>query len=215
MQARLLLAWSASINLTAIRSPAGIAIEHIADSLAALAPLRARLGRPGALLDIGSGAGYPGLPLGLALCRDSVVLVESVGKKAAFLEAAAAAAQRSLETAGRAAPPIEVLAERAERLADDPGYRARFDVVTARGVARLDRLIPLASVFLGLQGIFVAWKRDDGEGSLDRELAAAGGALEAAGCRVLEIARAPVAGLEDHRLILIGNRSEAPADRRE
>ena len=68
---RLLMAWNVAINLTAIRDPEAIALEHVADSLTAVALIEAAdLGRRPALLDLGSGAGYPGLPLGLALpCR--------------------------------------------------------------------------------------------------------------------------------------------------
>src|SRR6185295_6018856 len=82
---RLLLAWTAAINLTAIRDPVAAAREHVLDSLAALPLLRAR-GTPD-LLDLGSGGGFPGVPLAIGLPRARTVLVESVGKKATFLAA--------------------------------------------------------------------------------------------------------------------------------
>ena len=90
---RLLLAWNQAINLSAIRDPRAAVREHILDSLSAVELLRAR--QIDALLDLGSGGGYPGLPLALALPARRCLLVESVGKKAAFLSAAAHAGTRN------------------------------------------------------------------------------------------------------------------------
>jgi 16S rRNA (guanine527-N7)-methyltransferase len=201
---RLLIAWNERINLTAVRDPSAIALEHVIDSLTALPLLAGRVPRPLTLLDIGSGAGYPGLPLGLALRAERIVLVESVKKKVAFLEAAAAAAGDA-PTTGESVPEILVVAERAEALARDPAYRGRVGLVTARAVAPLARLIPLALPFLVEGGLAVAWKRDDGTGSLGRELDAAAGALDAAGLdrSSIVVAEVGVEGLRDHRLVII------------
>ena len=76
---RLLLAWNRSINLTAIREPGAAIREHILDSLSAVRPLRAR--RIEAVLDLGSGGGYPGLPIALALPARRSLLVESVPRR--------------------------------------------------------------------------------------------------------------------------------------
>ncbi len=84
---RLLLAWNEAINLTAIRSPEAALREHVLDSLAAVPVLRGRA--LDALLDLGSGGGFPGIPLALVLPARRTLLVESVAKKAAFLTAAA------------------------------------------------------------------------------------------------------------------------------
>ncbi|MBA3851914.1 MAG: class I SAM-dependent methyltransferase, partial [Chloroflexi bacterium] len=80
-QARLLLAWNDSVNLSAHGTPERIAREHVTDSLTAW-PL---LGGIASLLDLGSGAGYPGLPLAVALPVPRVALVDSIGKKVRFL----------------------------------------------------------------------------------------------------------------------------------
>ena len=77
----LLLKWNKTINLTAITDPAGVLELHVLDSLAA-----ARLVPPGSLLDAGTGAGFPGIPLRLVRPDVSVTLVDSVGKKVAFLK---------------------------------------------------------------------------------------------------------------------------------
>ena len=201
-QARLLVAWGGAINLTALRTPTGIALEHVVDSLTAMELLRG----VESLLDLGSGAGYPGLPLAVCVPVPRVALVEPVGKKARFLTAAASAALSELSGGGgdaEAGSRIDVLAERAEDLAHDPRHRAAWDVVVCRAVAAMAELIELALPFLKRGGRLVAWKRDDGTGSLDREIAAAGEAGFVAGGASPEIHPVRVSGLEDHRLVVI------------
>jgi 16S rRNA (guanine527-N7)-methyltransferase len=83
---RLLVAWNAAINLTSVHDPAQIAIRHVADSLTAVRPLQ-QAGID-AILDLGSGGGFPGLPLAASLPGVEALLVDSVGKKARFLEVA-------------------------------------------------------------------------------------------------------------------------------
>ena len=164
--ARLLMAWGAGINLTAHRTPAAIALEHIVDSLTAL-PL---LAGSDELLDLGSGAGYPGLPLAWSLPVRRAALVESIGKKARFLEVAVSAGGRELTERGAAVTAIEVLALRAEDVARSPEHRERWAVVVARAVAPMADLVELALPLLRYGGRLVAWKRDDGSGSLAAEL---------------------------------------------
>src|SRR4029079_15248598 len=76
---RLLLAWNAAINLTAVRDPAAIAIRHVADSLTGLRVLRER--GVDRFVDLGSGGGYPGIPLAAALPADRALLADSTAKK--------------------------------------------------------------------------------------------------------------------------------------
>lgn len=200
-QAQLLLVWSGSINLSALRTPEQIAREHIADSLAALPLLRGE--PPEALLDIGSGAGYPGLPLALALAVKRVALVDSIAKKARFLEVVSQATRTLLEEHGERSPEIEVIAERAERLADG-AHAGAWPIVTARAVARFDRLLELALPLVSPGGLLLAWKREDGSGALDRELEGAAPALVRAGLESRPtVERVAVAGLEDHRLVVV------------
>ncbi len=151
-----------AINLTAIDDPEGMARLHVADSLAAIPVLRE--GRHDRLVDLGSGAGFPGLPLAAALAGMRVMLVESVGKKASFLQAVAGATGLS--------DRVTVQTARAEALA--PG---QWDVVTARAVGTLADLVELGLPLLAEGGRLIAWKRGD----LAAELAAAGRAARALG----------------------------------
>jgi 16S rRNA (guanine527-N7)-methyltransferase len=217
-----LLAWSGHVNLTALRSVAQVAREHVADSLAALPLLRELAGgRPIDLLDLGSGAGYPGLPLAVALPCRRALLLESIGKKTRFLEAVAAAAEARWSEAGTAASPgadgpaasprIEVRQARAEALAAEAGSAARrWSVVTARAVASLDRLVELALPLLAPEGLLVAWKRDDGSGALAREIEASHAALARTGARLVAVQGVTIAGLEDHRLVVVGRSRRRP-----
>ena len=185
---RLLLAWTSAINLTAIREPSAVATGHVVDSLTALASLRAHgIDR---LLDLGSGGGFPGLPLAAAEPTLEVTLVEPVVKKARFLEAAVEATGLDER--------VGVVAARAEDLARDPDPRGRWPAVTARAVATTADLIELAFPLLGPGGSLIAWKRGD----LTAELAAAQRAIEALGGGSIEVVDVRVEGLRDHRLVV-------------
>jgi 16S rRNA (guanine527-N7)-methyltransferase len=155
---RLLLAWNAAINLTAITAPEAIAIRHVLDSLSGAPLLPAPRRATGAVppirvLDIGSGGGFPGLPIAAALPQLQLTLGESVAKKARFLEAA-------VDAMGLGAR-VRVAALRAEALAGPGLPRTTFDVVTVRAVARLDELVELAMPLLRVGGRLHAWKSGD------------------------------------------------------
>ncbi len=195
--ARLLLAWTGAINLTAIREPGAVALDHVIDSLAALTILRDRgIDR---FVDIGSGGGYPGLPLAAALPAARAVLAEPIGKKARFLETVIAATG----LAGVA----EAATVRAEALAGDGRHRGRWPAVTARAVASLGDLVELGFPLLAPGGLLIAWKRHD----LAAELAAAERAMRAMGGGDLDVHPVPVPGLEDHRLVVATTTGRVPS----
>jgi 16S rRNA (guanine527-N7)-methyltransferase len=154
---RLLLAWSVAVNLTAITDPVVAVRRHVLDSLAATPLLRER--RIDAFVDIGSGGGYPGLPLAVTVPARRALLVDSVGKKARFLEAAA--------TVTGLADSVQVFAGRAERLAGDGRHRERWPAVVARAVGDLAEVAELGLPLLARGGILVAWKRGDLRTELD------------------------------------------------
>jgi len=193
---RLLLAWNASINLTAIREPAEIALRHVVDSLAAAA----LLGDVGGFVDLGSGGGFPGIPLAAALPVERVALVDSVGKKAAFLAAA-------VEVAGLS-PRVGVAAARAEQLAAEGRHRERWPAVTARAVGSLAELVELAFPLLAVGGRLVAWKRGD----IAAEMLAARRAVDALGGGSIDEETVRVTGLTGHVLVVVTKRGRTSAE---
>ena len=187
---RLLLAWNTAINLTAIREPADIALRHVIDSLTAIPVLRDVEG----FVDLGSGGGFPGIPLAAALPVERVALVDSVGKKAAFLAAA-------VEVAGLS-PRVGVAAARAEELASETRHRERWPAVTARAVGSLAELVELSFPLLAVGGRLVAWKRGD----IAAELLAARRAADALGGGLIDEEQVRVTGLAGHRLVVVTKR---------
>ncbi len=126
---------------------------HVADSLTGLEV--AELKAAGRVADVGAGAGFPGLALAVALPNAQIDLIESVGRKCAFMQRAVEAAEIANAT---------VLNARSEDLAAGEG-RESYDIVTARAVGRLSTLAELASPLLKPNGLLIAWKgkRDEGE----------------------------------------------------
>lgn len=145
---------------TTVREPAQAVHTHLADSLAALELPRVRAATT--VADLGAGAGFPGLPLAVALPEAAVVLIESVARKCAFIRAAANAAELT---------NVEVVADRAESWSAGVGTR---DLVTARALAPLAVLAEYAAPLLREGGVLVAWKgRRDAEEERDAAAAAA------------------------------------------
>ena len=152
------------------------------------------------MIDLGSGGGYPGIPLAAALPIERALLIEPIAKKAAFLSVVA--------TATGLADTVEAASVRAEALAGDRRHRGCWPAVTARAVAGLAELVELAFPLLAPGGCLVAWKRGD----IRSELAAAGRAVTALGGGTIDVRRVEVAGLEDHRLVVATTRTAAPSE---
>jgi len=164
-----LLAWNAHINLTAITDRQAIYVRHFLDSLA----LARFWGPPPAtLVDIGTGAGFPGVPLKILHPPLAVTLIESVGKKAAFLKHLIAIL--GLEQ-------VRVVTGRAETFGHDPGERERYDLATARAVADLRVLAEYALPLLRVGGRLLAPKGAGAEREIEgarRAVALLGGTIE-------------------------------------
>ena len=209
--ARLLREWNAAINLTAIREPAEVARRHCCDSLSAVGRLGELTGAASTLLDLGSGGGYPGLPLAAALPLSRVALLDSVGKKARFLGAAAAAVAAILGMGDGVTPAITAVAERAEDLAEEPEQRAAWGIVTARAVGSLAEVIELAMPLTQEGGVVVAWKREEERGGLRAELRDAGSIIRACGGGRPEVVTVAASFLPAHRLVIVPKERPTPA----
>ncbi|MGE5281556.1 MAG: 16S rRNA (guanine(527)-N(7))-methyltransferase RsmG [Chloroflexota bacterium] len=183
-------------SVSSVRDPARGWRVHVADSLTGLEIEELREGAK--IADIGSGAGFPGLVLAVALPDARVDLVESVGRKCEFI-------QRAIEAAG--IDNARALNERSETLAAADGREA-YDVVTARAVGRLSTLAELASPLLREGGVLVAWKgrRDPDE---EAQLANAAALLAMRPEQILPVG--PYAGSEHRHLHVIRKSGPTPA----
>ena len=135
----LLIDWNSKINLTAVRDPEGIRIKHFLDSLSCVPVLGDMNGR--SLIDIGTGAGFPGIPLRIVYPGLRLTLVDSVGKKADFCQLVV----NTLHLKG-----VKVLKDRSEELGAAKIHREQYDAATARAVAVMpvlcEYLLPLVRV---------------------------------------------------------------------
>ena len=201
---RLLLAWNAHINLSGLRDPAAVARGHVLDALLAVPALR-RLGAQ-SLIDIGSGGGFPGLTLAVALSVRRAALVDSIAKKAAFLEAAAAVVGDALRGAAAKPPEMSALAERAEDLAEEPDQREAWDLVTARAVGTVAESAEIGLPLAKRGGHVAIWKRGQGSDELRAEMSRAARVVQAAGGaspRMVELEGAARLGLDGNCLVVI------------
>ncbi|HEX9495250.1 MAG TPA: 16S rRNA (guanine(527)-N(7))-methyltransferase RsmG [Candidatus Limnocylindria bacterium] len=169
------------VNLTAITDLEGVAIRHFLDSFTAAA-VRVWTGRE-RVIDVGSGAGFPGLALRIAMPSLTVTCVESVGKKSRFIEDTSALLGLN---------DVEVRNERAETLAHAADRRAGYDVGTARAVGTLAACAEYLVPFLRVGGDAIVWK-----GKIDAELPAARKALTAVGGEVASIVSTVQLGVAD------------------
>ena len=212
--ARLLRDWNRAINLTAIRDPEGTALRHVCDSLSAV-PVLQELVKPGvSLLDVGSGGGYPGLPLAAALPLGGVSLLDSVGKKARFLDVAGEAVAAILAEAAvdpEESVQIEAIGERAEAIARIDEVREAWDIVVSRAVGSLAEVLELSLPLTRIGGVVVVWKREEDGGGLRAELQSAGSIIRAAGGGRPRVLPVEAPSLVDHRLVVVAKERKTPA----
>lgn len=182
-----LLDWNTRVNLTAITSPEEVLSKHFLDSLSLLQAYDRPQTR---LLDIGSGAGFPGLPLKIVRPAWQVVLVEATGKKVAFLQHII----ETLELQG-----VTAIHARAEDVARQREYRAAFDLVTARAVAALPILLEYAAPFCRVGGTIILPKKGD----LAKELAQGKDVARQLGVSLFADQPVKLPGLADERRLLV------------
>jgi 16S rRNA (guanine527-N7)-methyltransferase len=181
--------WSQRFNLTRITSGEEIKSKHFLDSLSVAVVFNSPP-RSLRVLDVGSGAGFPGIPLQIAFPDWNVTLLEATGKKVHFLEYVKE--QLALYR-------MNIIPERAEAVAHTESYRETFELVTSRAVAPLATLVELTLPFCRLGGVLVAPKKGD----LHLEIAAAGRAIELLGGQLREIRPFTMAHLSDQRQLVI------------
>lgn len=194
-----LVAWNRRVNLTAITEPADIEQLHFLDSLTVALALPEPVRAGGRICDVGSGAGFPGVPLKVLFPDIRLTLIESRAKRTEFL--VALVAELGLEG-------VDVLTGRSEDLAHDAALREGFDVVVSRGVAPLRVLAELTLPFCRLGGRAVLQKKGD----IQQELVQAAHALNELGGRLLKLEPVPSEVLGGQRvLVVVEKAAPAPA----
>lgn len=168
---RLLREWNEKINLTAITEPDEVYLKHFYDSIT-LGFYMDFTEEEVHLCDVGAGAGFPSIPLKIAFPKLQVTIVDSLNKRITFLETLVA----ELGLKG-----VSCFHDRAETFGQNKKFRAQFDVVTARAVARMSVLSELCLPLVKKGGYFVAMKASSSQEELkdaERAIALLGGKLE-------------------------------------
>ena len=189
-----LVDWNRKMNLTAIVDYEEVQVKHFLDSLTLTMVLS---DTPAKVVDVGTGAGLPGIALKIAYPNIELTLIDSTQKKALFLDHIVDV----LKLDG-----VQVVTGRAEELAHDAQYREHFDAVLARGVAKLASLAELTLPFCAVGGAFIAMKTWPPDAEVDE----AGRAINVLGGRLRQIVRIGLGGLQDRSLVVIDKVKPTP-----
>lgn len=185
LYADLLLEWNQKMNLTRIVDPQEIILKHFVDSLSISQYLEGLK-----IADIGTGAGFPGIPLKIVQPDLKLYLVDSLKKRLDFLREVVIRLGLN---------EVEVVHNRAEEMGRNRQYRTGFDIVTSRAVARLSVLLEYAVPLLKVKGIFIAMKGSQ----VEDEIAEAKAALFKLGAKVVKIEKFSLGAEAEHRSIVI------------
>jgi 16S rRNA (guanine527-N7)-methyltransferase len=183
-----LIGWNKRVNLTHITDYEEVQLKHFLDSLTVVLaqPINADL----CLIDVGTGAGIPGVPLKIAFPSIKLVLLEAVAKKATFL-------RHITEKLGL--DGVEIVAGRAEEIAHQAQYREKFNLALSRAVAPLSTLVELVLPFCAVGGGFIAQKKGD----IDEEISQAARAIDIMGGRLGEVKSVELSEFADKRFLVV------------
>ena len=188
---QLLLEWNDKINLTTITEPGEIVTKHFLDSLIFIKWLKQLYKTSDIkLADLGTGAGFPGIPIKIILPESKIVLIDSLAKRLRFLQEVI----DDLELNN-----IQTCHARAEDIGRDNKFRETFDVTTVRAVAELPVLLEYASPLLKVGGRLLAAKGQEPE----KEVASSKNALQVLGCKVEELDKYSLGKGAEHRALII------------
>lgn len=182
--------WNARINLTALKEPKHIALGHFADSLAPMIIDKVFSAKHAHAIDIGTGAGFPGLPLKVINPDWRMSLVDSIGKKCDFLRAVVGAMELNR---------VDVLQKRSEELGLEKDHREKYDFAFARALSSLSTLIEYGLPFLKIDGLLIAHR---GRTAAD-EASRVNVALEELGGEIAEVRHYEIPELGGSRALVV------------
>lgn len=186
----ILIQWNQVMNLTAITEIHDVVTKHFVDSLA-LVKAFPEIGQEElTLIDVGTGAGFPGLPLKIAYPQLKVTLLDSLNKRIKFLEEVV----RSLGL-----EQVELIHGRAEDFGRDKTYREKFDICVSRAVANLSTLSEYCIPFVKIGGCFIPYK----SGKLEEELTGGKGAVKKLGSELEKIETFCLPNKDERSLVVI------------
>ena len=192
----LVLSWNEKVNLTSITDENDFIKKHLIDSI--LCADFDEIKRAENIIDVGTGAGFPGVPLALVFPEKQFLLMDSTGKKVKILNEMV----KTLEL-----PNIKTIHARAEDLAHNEGHREKYDLCVSRAVANLAVLSEYCLPFVKIGGSFISYKGPD----TGEEVKAAGKAVQTLGGKVACIKKASLEGWGlDHSFIIIGKNKKTP-----
>lgn len=184
----ILLEANKHINLTSITEPQDFILKHIVDSLIMLPKDYAEVATK--VLDLGTGGGFPGIPLKILYPEIEITLVDSVGKKLKFID----------DAAKKLGIKVELVHERAENLGKNKKYREKYDIVISRAVANMQTLSELCLPLARVEGLMIASKGPKYHEEVDgakKAIKILGGQV-----KIIEDCIIPIAELERHIIII-------------
>ena len=183
-----LMEWNSKFNLTAIRDSESIRTKHFLDSFSCVLAWKGN--PPNYIIDVGTGAGFPGIPLKILYPNLKLTLVESVGKKAMFC-------QHIVRVLGF--KHVDVVQARAEELGQDISHRENYDYAIARAVANLNVLSEYLIPLVKIGGTMLAQKGESGPA----EAQSAEGAMKLLGGKLRQLIPVNLPGVADDRYLIL------------
>ena len=180
---------NAKMNLTAITDPEGIAIKHIADSLAIIKAIPDIKEKSYKIIDVGTGAGFPGLVLAIAFASSTIMMTDATKKKIDYV---------NQEIEKLKLSNAQAIQSRVEELAHDKQYRDKYDIVTSRAVANLSTLSEYCLAFIHKNGLFIPLK----SGKTDEEIKESTKAIKIMGGKINDIISFELPHDGGHRTII-------------
>lgn len=186
----LLISWNEKINLTAITDKQDVYIKHFADSISVLKYID--LAKK-SIIDIGTGGGFPGIPIKI-MCPDSkILLLDSLAKRVGFLNEVISSLGLN---------DISAIHGRAEDIAFEDDHREKYDIAVSRAVANLSTLSEYCLPFVNINGVFISYK----SGNIDDELSGADKAINVLGGKTGSVEKFILPGTDYDRSLVFINK---------